>query len=81
MTTGRKLVIGGLIVAGVTAYMAYRGASASWQYYLTVDECRPKARRLSGGRYASAAGSPPARSPWTTIGCRLRSPWKETGRI
>ena len=26
MTTGRKLVIGGVIVAGLTAYMAYRGA-------------------------------------------------------
>jgi len=39
MSTGRKLVIGGIVVAGVTAYMAYLGAASSWQYYLTVDEC------------------------------------------
>jgi cytochrome c-type biogenesis protein CcmE len=48
MTTGRKLVIGGLIVAGLTAYMAYRGASASWQYYLTVDECAAEGTSLAG---------------------------------
>ncbi len=49
-TTGRKLVIGGLVLAGVTAYMAYLGASASWQYYLTVDECLADAESLVGQR-------------------------------
>ncbi len=39
MTTGIKLAIGGLIVAGVTGYMAYLGAASTWQYYVTVDEC------------------------------------------
>ncbi len=48
MTTGRKLALGGVIVAGLTAYMAYRGASASWQYYLTADECLAKSASLAG---------------------------------
>ncbi len=50
MTTGRKLAIGGVLVAGVTAYMAYVGASASWQYYLTVDECLADGAALRGDR-------------------------------
>jgi cytochrome c-type biogenesis protein CcmE len=50
MTTGKKLVIGGVIVAGLTAYMAYRGASASWQYYLTTDECVAERASLVGRR-------------------------------
>jgi cytochrome c-type biogenesis protein CcmE len=39
MTTGKKLLIGGMVMAAATAYMAYRGATATWQYYLTADEC------------------------------------------
>jgi cytochrome c-type biogenesis protein CcmE len=50
MTTGKKLVIGGVIVVGVTAYMAYRGAAASWQYYLTADECLAERASLAGRR-------------------------------
>jgi cytochrome c-type biogenesis protein CcmE len=50
MTTGRKLMMGGAIVAGLTAYMAYRGASASWQYYLTADECLAQSASLAGRR-------------------------------
>jgi cytochrome c-type biogenesis protein CcmE len=50
MTTGKKLLIGGLVVGGVTAYMAYVGASASWQYYLTADECVANAPALVGQR-------------------------------
>jgi len=50
MRTGVKLAIGGLVVAGVTTYMAYLGASADWQYYLAVDECLAQARALSGSR-------------------------------
>ena len=50
MTTGKKLAIGGLIVVGITTYMAYLGASASWQYYLTADECLDDASKLLGER-------------------------------
>jgi cytochrome c-type biogenesis protein CcmE len=50
MTTGRKLVIGGALVAGLIAYVAYRGASASWQYYLTADECVSEGKSLVGQR-------------------------------
>jgi cytochrome c-type biogenesis protein CcmE len=39
-----------VIVAGLTAYMAYRGASASWQYYVTADECLAKSASLGGHR-------------------------------
>ena len=39
MTASTRLVIGGLVVVAVTSMMAYLGASSSWQYYLTVDEC------------------------------------------
>ena len=50
MTTGKKLAIGGGIAVGVTAYMAFVGASASWQYYLTVDECVANAATLAADR-------------------------------
>jgi cytochrome c-type biogenesis protein CcmE len=50
MTTGRKLVIGGVVIMGLTGYMAYRGASASWQYYLTAKECLAESASLGGHR-------------------------------
>jgi cytochrome c-type biogenesis protein CcmE len=50
MTTGVKLLIGAAVVAGATGYMAYVGASASWQYYLTADECVGNATDLAGSR-------------------------------
>jgi cytochrome c-type biogenesis protein CcmE len=50
MTTGRKLAIGGVVVAALTAWMAYRGVSASWQYYLTADECLAEGASLVGHR-------------------------------
>ncbi len=50
MTAGKKMVIGGFLAAGLTAYMAYRGASASWQYYLTADECLAESASLVGHR-------------------------------
>ena len=50
MTAGAKLAIGSAIVAAVTAYMAYVGASSSWQYYLTVDESVANAAELIGQR-------------------------------
>ena len=50
MSTTKKLVIAGLVVAGVTAYMAYLGASSSWQYYMTVKECVDNAPKVTGRR-------------------------------
>lgn len=34
-----KLLLGAGIVAGATGYLAWLGASSSWQYYVLVDEC------------------------------------------
>jgi len=48
MTARTKIAVAGALVAGVTGYMAYLGASASWQYYLTVDECVADASSLPG---------------------------------
>jgi cytochrome c-type biogenesis protein CcmE len=45
---GTKLALVAALVAAVTAYVAYLGASASWQYYLTVDECVADAASLPG---------------------------------
>jgi len=42
-----KLALGAGIVVGVTSYMAYVGASASWQYYVTADECVVRAEQLA----------------------------------
>jgi cytochrome c-type biogenesis protein CcmE len=39
MTTGRKLAVASTFVAGAIIFLTYLGASESWQYYLTVDEC------------------------------------------
>jgi cytochrome c-type biogenesis protein CcmE len=50
MSTGNKLAIAGVVVAGVTAYMAYLGASSSWQYYMTVPECVENAHQVAGQR-------------------------------
>ena len=50
MSTGRKLMIGGALVACLIAYIAYRGASASWQYYLTTEECLSAGKSLLGHR-------------------------------
>jgi cytochrome c-type biogenesis protein CcmE len=45
-----KLVIGGAVLAVVTGYVAYLGASSSWQYYLTVDECAANSGQFTGKR-------------------------------
>lgn len=39
MSTRLRLAILAVLAAGLAGYLAYLGASASWQYYLTVDEC------------------------------------------
>lgn len=45
-----KLALGAVIVAGGAAYLAYQGASSSWQYYLLVDECIQSKEELIGNR-------------------------------
>ena len=50
MSVSMKLVIGGTILAIVTGYVAYLGASSSWQYYLTVDECTAHTGQFTGRR-------------------------------
>ena len=48
MRTGLKLAIAGVMLAGVTTYVAFLGASSSWQFYLSVDECVADASALVG---------------------------------
>jgi cytochrome c-type biogenesis protein CcmE len=50
MSLGAKLLAGALILVGVTGYVAYLGASSSWQYYLTVDECAENKSKLIARR-------------------------------
>jgi len=56
MTPGVKLALGAGVVVGVTSYMAYVGASASWQYYLTADECVARAEQLADRRVRVSGG-------------------------
>lgn len=56
MSPSIKLAWGASIVVGVTTYMAYVGASASWQYYVTADECVARAEQLSGNRVRVSGG-------------------------
>ena len=56
MSPSVKLLLGASIVVGVTSYMAYVGASASWQYYVTADECLARARHLEGHRVRVSGG-------------------------
>jgi cytochrome c-type biogenesis protein CcmE len=50
LTPGKKLAIGGLVIAGAAVYMAYLGASSSWRYYVTTEECISSADLLIGSR-------------------------------
>jgi len=50
MATWTRLLIGGIVVTAVTAYLAYSAASSGWQYYLTVDECLHQADALGKAR-------------------------------
>lgn len=49
-TINAKLYVGAAILAGTTAYLAYLGATTSWQYYVVVDECVASAPQLTGKR-------------------------------
>jgi len=48
MSVRTKLIAGMLVLIGVTVYVAYLGASSSWQYYVTVDECAARSTQLAG---------------------------------
>jgi cytochrome c-type biogenesis protein CcmE len=50
MSVRTKLLTCACILAGVTFYVAYLGASSSWQYYLTVDECLANVPQFTGRR-------------------------------
>jgi cytochrome c-type biogenesis protein CcmE len=50
MKVKAKIAVGATIIAGVLAYLAYLGASSSWQYYLLVDECVAQAPQFAGKR-------------------------------
>ena len=48
MTSGVKLLVGAILVAGAIGYLAYAGAASSWQYYLSVDEAAAESASLFG---------------------------------
>jgi len=50
MSVRAKLLIGALVLAIVTVYLAYLGASSSWQFYVTVDECVKNGTYFTGRR-------------------------------
>lgn len=87
-TAGRKLVLLGLVLVGVTAWFAWQGASASWQYYLTVDEFVAQGDALRnvrvrlGGKVAEgtlAIGPDRRRAGFDLAGAGQRLPVQYTG--
>ncbi len=50
MTPRSKLAVGAGLIIAVTLYMAYVGASSSWKYYVTADECLANLPRFEGLR-------------------------------
>jgi cytochrome c-type biogenesis protein CcmE len=50
MTIRTKIILGIVVAASAVAYVAYLGASTSWQYYMLVDECYVQSDRLIGKR-------------------------------
>ncbi len=50
MSARKKLALAMMLIAGATGYMAYLGGTASWQYYVTVDECTASAAPPVGAR-------------------------------
>lgn len=59
MSPSVKLALGAGIIVAVTSYMAYVGASASWKYYVTADECTARAAQLQGQRVRVCGGVEP----------------------
>lgn len=56
MSPSIKLALGASIIVAVTSYMAYVGACASWQYYVTTDECLTRVTQLEGHRVRVSGG-------------------------
>jgi cytochrome c-type biogenesis protein CcmE len=50
MSLNAKLIVGATAIAAMVAYVAYLGASSSYQYYVLVDECVADADVLQGHR-------------------------------
>jgi cytochrome c-type biogenesis protein CcmE len=50
MNPAVKLTAGALLVVAAVGYLAWMGAAASWQYYLSVDEAFADAAHLEGKR-------------------------------
>ena len=70
ISTGIKLAIAGVVIAAATAYMAFLGASSSWQYYVTVQECVKKSPRFTGQRIRVSGTIVPGTLKPTPDGCR-----------
>jgi cytochrome c-type biogenesis protein CcmE len=50
MTAQLKVGLGAAVIVGATLYMAYVGASSSWQYYVTADEYLAHTTKFTGQR-------------------------------
>lgn len=50
MSLNAKLLVGALLIAAATIYLAYLGAASSWRYYVLVDECAANRESLAGNR-------------------------------
>jgi cytochrome c-type biogenesis protein CcmE len=48
MSVRAKLLLGMIVLVSVTVYVAYLGASSSWQYYVTADECAANIQQFTG---------------------------------
>ena len=83
-TSGIRLAIAGAVIIAVTAYMGYLGATSSWKYYMTVDECLAASPSLEGvplrvsgtvaaGSLAVTSQDAQASSHWSALQktCRL----------
>jgi cytochrome c-type biogenesis protein CcmE len=50
MTPVHRLCAGGIVITLATTYLAYLGASSSWQFYVTVDELMADAEGFRDSR-------------------------------
>ncbi|MDC0935997.1 cytochrome c maturation protein CcmE [Pirellulales bacterium] len=50
MTPVHRLCAGGIVITLATAYLAYLGASSSWQFYVSVDELMADAKSFRDSR-------------------------------
>jgi cytochrome c-type biogenesis protein CcmE len=59
VSPGIKLTIGTAVIVVATSYMAYVGASSSWKYYVTADECAARLSEFTGCRLRVSGGVAP----------------------